>query len=132
MMKNTVVALLALALLGGAALLALGFGLATPGDGVHLIINEHELNLSELGGWQAAAAALGLLIGVAVVLPLTLLLGLLLPLLLLLGALLLVCAAILGAGVLACAPVLLPLLVLVWLWRRSRRRPPAGGSTIAS
>ena len=39
-------------------------------------------------------------------------------------------AALLGAGALALAPLWLPLLFVVWLWRRSRRaRPPtAGGS----
>jgi hypothetical protein len=122
--KKLIVALLLLALLGSAALLGSWLTLGVPTDGIHLVINGHELTLAELDGWHAAAGGLALLFGlgiVALAVPLTLLLGLLLPLLLVLGAASLVLGAALGIGALALSPLLLPLLLLAWLWRRSRR-----------
>jgi len=106
-MKKMFVALMLFGLVCGAALLVLWAAVGLPTDGVHVIVNDHELNVAELSAWNALLAGSGLMLAlgvVALVLPLALLLGLLLPL----------------------------LLVLVWwLWRRSQRRaqearPPAG------
>jgi hypothetical protein len=133
MMKKVFFALVLLGMVCGAALLALWWSHGLPTEGVHLVVNEHEVNLAELNGWHAAAGGMGALLAlaiVAVVLPLALMLGLLLPLLLVLGVVLLVVAAALGAGALALSPLLLPLLLLAWLWRRSRRAGPATGATL--
>ncbi len=75
--------------------------------------------------WQAMGAGMGTLLAIGVALiavPVVLLLGVLLPLLLVAGALLLVVGLALGVGVLGMAPLLLPLLLLIWLWRRAQRR----------
>ena len=126
-MKRTFLALLLIGLLCAAGLAALWFALGAPPEGVHLVINDREVNLADLSGWHAAAGGLGALLAVcivAVVLPLALLLGLLLPLLLVLALVLVIVGAALGVGTLALSPVLLPLLLLGWLWRRSRRAAP--------
>jgi len=77
------------------------------------------------------AAALGLSVAalvVALVVPLALLLGVALPLLLVLGGVGLAGAALLGVGALATAPLWLPLLLPVWLWRRAHRPQPRSGT----
>jgi len=133
-MKKMFVALMLFGLVCGAALLVLWAAVGLPTDGVHVIVNDHELNVAELSAWNALLAGSGLMLAlgvVALVLPLALLLGLLLPLLLVLGAALLVLAVVLGAGAVALAPLLLPVVLIWWLWRRSQRRaqearPPAG------
>jgi len=135
--KKLFFALVLLGMACGAALFALWLSHGLPTDGVHLVVNDHEVNLADLNGWHAAVGGLGVLLAVAVVavvLPPTLMVGLLLPLLLVLGVVLLIVAAALGVGALALAPLLLPLLLLWWLWRRSRRPAsragPAGGTTL--
>ena len=133
-MKKVFGALLLLALLSGAALLALAFAFGLPGEGLHLIINDHEVSAAHLTGWHAAAAGLAVLLAlciVALVLPFTLLLAMLLPLLLILGALLLVLGAVLGAGALALSPLVIPLVLLWWLWRRSQRTAAASARAAA-
>ncbi len=138
-MKKLFLAVLLLALLCGAALFALWFALGPPADAVHLVINGDEVQAADLHGWHAAAGGLAALFAlciVALVVPLALLLGVLLPLLLVLGAALLVLGLLLGAGALALSPLLLPLVLLWWLWRRSRRSAPAAaaaaGTTIGA
>ena len=132
-MKRFLLILLALGLAGGAALLALGLAIGLPdGHDLHVVINDRELDLGAHHAASVVAAAIGIFVAACViglVVPLALLLGVLLPVLLL-AALTLGGAALLGAGALALAPLWLPLLFVVWLWRRSRRaRPPtAGGS----
>lgn len=138
-MRTILRVLLLLALLGGAALLALGLAFGLPAEGIHLIVNGREVSIDHLAGGHTAAAGLAALIAlciIALVLPLALLLGVLLPLLLVLGAVLLVLGAVMGAGALALSPLLLPLALVWWLWRRSRRTVPtapgAAGTTIGS
>jgi hypothetical protein len=134
-MRKLFLGLLLLAALGSAALFALWFAIGTPAEGIHLIVNDQEVDLTHLSGWHAAvagAAALLVLCAVAVALPLALLLAVLLPLLLVLGVLMIVFGAALGIGALALAPAVLPLLLLWWLWRRSRRAAAATGSTGAT
>ena len=131
-MKPLLLTLLALALLGAVALAGLGFALGTPGEGIHVIVNDEDLVASNLG---AGHAVLGLAIAACVlgiVLPLALVLGVVLPLAVVAGAVLLVGALLLGAGALALAPLWLPLLLVLWLWRRSRRRAAGAGATMAS
>ncbi len=130
-MRKLFLAMVLLALLCGAALLALGFAFGPHADGIHLVINDHEVQWAQLHGWHAAAGGLAALFAVcivAVVVPLALLLGLLLPLLLVLAVALLLAGMALGVGALALSPLLLPLLLLAWLWRRSRRVAPAARS----
>jgi hypothetical protein len=136
-MKTFLLALLMLAMLAGAALFGLWFAVGVPTDGVQLIINDHAVDLHALNGWHAAAGGLATLFAllvVAVVVPLALLFAVALPLLLVLGAVALVLGAALGIGTLAMAPLLLPLMLLWWLWQRSRRNAmraaPGGGTTI--
>jgi hypothetical protein len=136
-MKTFLLALLMLAMLAGAALFGLWFAVGVPTDGVQLIINDHAVDLQALNGWHAAAGGLATLFAllvVAVVVPLALLFAVALPLLLVLGAVALVLGAALGIGTLAMAPLLLPLMLLWWLWQRSRRNAmraaPGGGTTI--
>jgi len=136
-MKRIFLMLLVLGMACGAALFALWLAHGLPTEGMHLIVNDNEVHLPELNGIHAAAGGLALLLAlciVALVLPLTLLLGLLLPLLLVLGVVLLIGAAALGVGAVALAPLVLPVLLLWWLWRRSRRvapaATPASGTTI--
>ncbi len=124
-MKRIFFALFALGLVGAALLLAFGFAVVDPLDGLHIVIDDHEFDLHALGAAEAIAGAFGLMLAVcivALVVPLALLLGLALPLLLVLGAVALAGAALLGVGTLALAPLWLPLLLVVWLWRRSQRR----------
>ena len=141
-LRRTLLILLALGLAGAALLVGAGFALVDPldGHGLHIVIDDQELDLSALGPAQVLAGALGLAVAalvVALVVPLALLLGVALPLLLVLGAGGLAGAALLGVGTLATAPLWLPLLLLVWLWRRARRPQPRsgtqgeGGATIA-
>ncbi len=130
-MKKLLLALLLLALLTGAALLALWITFGATAGGMHLIVNGNEVDLSHLGDWHAAAGGMAALLALCVValalaLPLALALGVLLPLLLLVGAMLLVCASALGIGALALSPLLLLVLLVWWLSRRSRR-PAATG-----
>jgi hypothetical protein len=138
-MKRFLLILLAVGLASGAALLALGFAIGLPdGHDLHVIVNDREVDVGAHHAGHVAVAAVGLLIAacaIGLVVPLALLLGVLLPVLLVLVGLTLGGAALLGAGALALAPLWLPLLLVVWLWRRSRRaRPPApggsGGATI--
>lgn len=135
-MKKIFLALLLLGLLCSAALAVLWFTVGPPADAIHIVINDQEVNMTDLSGWHAAAGSLGAVLAlciVAVVLPLALLFGLLLPLLAVLGVVLAVVAAALGIGTLALSPLVLPLLLLWWLWRRSQRAAPAarptGGTT---
>ena len=134
-MTRTFIILLTLGLLGCAVLLALGVALSLPldGHGVHVVLNDRELDLGTSGAGHVAGAVFGLVVAACViglVVPLALLFGLMLPLLLVVGAVALGGAALLGVGALALAPLWLPLLVLAWLWRRSRRPRPAPGATI--
>ena len=136
-MKKLLLAMVLLALLCGAMLLALWFALGPAAHGIHLVINDHEVQWADLNGWHDAAGGLAALFAlciVALVVPLALLLGLLLPLLLALAAALLLAGVALGVGTLALLPLLLPLLLLGWLWRRSRRaaatQSGAGRTTI--
>jgi hypothetical protein len=86
-------------------------------NGEHMAI--HEL---DLGDWIVAMLACAFaVLTVIVVVPLSLLLGLGLPLLLIGGALALGALLLVGVGVIAAAPLLLPLLLLWWLLRRDRR-----------
>ncbi len=122
-MKRTFFVLFALALVGAALLICLGFAVVDPldGHGLHIVINERELDLHALGPGQVLGGAIAAAIAIVVV-PLALLLGLALPLLLVLGAIALAGAALLGVGAFALAPLWLPLLLVVWLLRRSQRR----------
>jgi hypothetical protein len=136
-MRRLLIALVLIALVSAAAMLALWLAFGSPAEGIHLIVNGHEVSMSNLAGWHAAAATLALLLAlcvVAVVLPLTLLLAVLLPLLLVLGAVALVCAAVLGVGALTLSPLVVLVLLVWWLSRRSRRTVGAtnraGGNTI--
>ena len=132
-MKKLLLALLLLALFSGAALLALWVALATPDHGVHLIVNDHEWNLGASSGWRGVAGGLAVLAAVcavALAIPLAVLLGVLLPLLLVLGAVMLILGAVMGIGALALSPLVVPLLLLWWLWRRSRSAAPRADDTI--
>ena len=135
-MKKWFVSLMVLGLLSLAVLLAVLNRYGLPTEGVHLIVNDREYPLSELSGWHGIGASLAVLLALcaaAFIVPLVLLLGVMLPLLLVVGALALVLALVLGAGALALLPALLPVLLLVWLWRRARRPTavrPQPGATI--
>ena len=114
-------------------MLALGLAIHLPGDGIHLIVNDNEVQFAHPAGWHAVAGGLAVLLALciaALVVPLALLLAVLMPLLLVLGALALVVGVVLGVGAIALAPLLLPLLIVLWLWRRSRR--PAAGTTMGA
>ena len=114
-------------------MLALGLAIHLPGDGIHLIVNDNEVQFAHATGWHAVAGGLAVLLALciaALVVPLALLLAVLMPLLLVLGALALVVGVVLGVGAIALAPLLLPLLIVLWLWRRSRR--PAAGTTMGA
>ena len=125
--------LLALAAAGLALALWLAADLSV--GPLRLVIDGEQVSLDGLTGWRGSVAgglALALAIGIsAVVVPLALALGVLLPLLLLAGVVLMVCAAALGVGMLALSPLVLPLLLLWWLWRRSRRAAPGARSAAA-
>lgn len=137
-MRIFLLAMLLLALLCGTAVAGLWIAFALPADGVQLVINDHTVDLRALDGWHAFAGGLATMLAlliVIVVVPLALMFAVALPLLLVLGAVALLLGAALGIGTLAMAPLLLPLLLLWWLWRRSRRqalRPaaPGAGTTI--
>ena len=134
-MTRILLILFVVGLLGCAALLALGFMIAAPldGHGLHVIINDRELDLGAHGAGHLAAAVIGVVLAacvVGLVVPLALFFGLVVPLLLVLGLVTLGGGALLGVGALALAPVWLPLLLIAWLWRRSRRPRPAPGATI--
>jgi hypothetical protein len=123
-MRRLFVALSMLALLAGAALLALGFAVHLPGEGIHLIVNDNEVQFAHLAGWHSVVGGLAVLIALciaALIVPLALLLAVLMPLLLVLGLVAVVVGVVLGVGSLALSPLLLPLLIVLWLWRRSRR-----------
>lgn len=102
-------------------------GLLHPGAGQwHVVIDGETLNQQELtelsmlghsgaGGFLALVAAVFCLL---LVLPLVLLLGVGLPLAVVLLALGGVAFALLGVAAVLAAPLLLPLLLLVWLLRR--------------
>ncbi len=125
-MRSLLVTLGVLALLGGAGVLLMIFAMhGVPHEAVHISINDRELYLADLSNWQILGGGFGLLLGLAalaIAVPLVLLLGVLLPVLLVVGAVLLVVGLALGIGVLGMAPLLLPLLLLFWLWRRAQRR----------
>lgn len=125
-MNKLFVTLGVLALLGAAGLLMLFVALhGLPHEAVQITVNDREIHLADLSSWQVASGGFGLLLGLAVLaiaVPLVLLLGVLLPVLLVVGAVLLVVGLALGIGVLGMAPLLLPLLLLFWLWRRAQRR----------
>ena len=132
-MRRLFVALSMLALLAGAALLVLGLAIHLPGDGIHLIVNDNEVKFAHATGWHAVVGGLAVLLALciaALVVPLTLLLAVLMPLLLVLGALALVVGVALAVGAIALAPLLLPILFALCLWRRSRR--PAAGTTMGA
>jgi hypothetical protein len=123
-MRRLFVALLMCALLAGAALLALGFAFHLPGDGIRMIVNDNEVHFAHPAVWHAVVGGLALLFALgiaALVVPLALLLAVLLPLLLVLGVVLVIVGVVLGVGALALAPLLLPIMFALWLWRRSRR-----------
>jgi hypothetical protein len=125
-MNKLLVALGVLALLGVAGLLMLALALhGVPHEALHISVNDREIHLVDLSHWQVVSGGFGLLLGLAalaIAVPLVLLLGVLLPVLLVVGAVLLVVGLALGVGVLGMAPLLLPLLLLFWLWRRAQRR----------
>ena len=135
-MKKLLVSLLLLGLLSLAVLFAVLNRYGLPTEGIHVIVNDREFHLAELSGWHGIGASLAVLLALcaaAIVVPLVLLLGVMLPLLLVIGALALVLALVLGAGALALLPVLLPVLLLIWLWRRAQRHTaarPQPGATI--
>jgi hypothetical protein len=132
-MKKILLSLLLLGLLCGVALAVLWFNVGPPAEALHIVINDQEINVADLSGWHAAAGGLGAVLAlciVAVVLPLALLFGLLLPLLAVLGLVLAIVVAALGIGAVALSPLVLPFLLLWWLWRRSRRAVPTAGTTI--
>lgn len=125
-MKNVLLAIGAVALLGGAVLALLIFALqGFAPDDVQVVINDRVIHFQDLSHWQVMGAGMGTLLAIAaavIAVPIVLLLGVLLPLLLVAGALLLVIGLALGVGVIGMAPLLVPLLLLVWLWRRAQRR----------
>jgi hypothetical protein len=120
---------LAALLLTAAVLASLVVWMAWPvewNDAVRVTINGHTWALEDLlrsqGPWTlfgVLGAALLVALALTVVLPLALLLGAF-GLLLGLGAAALGLAAVLG---IAALPLLLPVLLVVWLWRRDRRPP---------
>ena len=130
-MMRLLLTLFALALLGAAALVALAFVAGWPADGIHVIVNDQEIVPAQLHGVHALLAFAIAACVIGVVLPLALALGVLLPLALAAGALLLVGALLFGAGALALAPLWLPLLLVIWLLHRARRRRAGNGATIA-
>ena len=130
-MMRLLLTLCTVSLLAAAVLLALGFALGWPTDGIHVMVNDQEIAPAHLGAGHAVLALIVATCVIAFVLPLALVLGVLLPLALAAGAVLLVGALLFGAGALALAPLWIPLLLLVWVWRRSRRRPDSGGATMA-
>jgi len=125
-MRTLLLAIGAVALFGGAMLLLLNFALhGFAPDGFHVVINDREVQFGDLPHWQAMGAGMGSVLAIAfavIAVPIVLLLGVLLPPLLLVGALLLVIGLALGIGAIGMAPLLVPLLLLVWLWRRAQRR----------
>ena len=83
---------------------------------MHLIVNEHEVDLSHLHDWHAAAGGLAALLALCVVArraraAARAALGVLLPLLLLARCAAARRASALGVGALALSPLLLPLLL---------------------
>ena len=137
-MRRLFVTLAMLALLVGAALLVLGLAIHLPGDGIHLIVNDNEVHFAHPAGWHAVVGGLAVLFALciaALVVPLTLVLAVLMPLLLVLAALALVVGVVLGVGAIALAPLLLPLVIVLWLWRRwlwRRSRRHAAGTTMGA
>jgi hypothetical protein len=130
-MMRLLLTLFALALLSAVALVALAFAVGWPADGIHVIVNDQEIVPAQLGDGHALLALAIAACVIGVVLPLVLALGVLLPLALAAGAVLLVGALIFGAGALALAPLWLPLLLVIWLLRRARRRGAGSGATMA-
>jgi hypothetical protein len=130
-MTRLLLLFLALSLLGAAALVGLGFAFGMPADGVHVIINDRELVPAHLGAGHGLLALAIAACVIGLVLPLALVVGLALPLALVAGAVLLIGALLLGAGALALAPLWVPVLLLAWLWRKSRRRDTGTGATMA-
>jgi hypothetical protein len=130
-MMRLLLVVLALSLLGAAALVAIAFAVGVPSDGVHVIVNDRELVPPHAGLAHAVLALVIAACVIGLVLPLTLAVGLVLPLALVAGAVLLVGALLLGVGALALAPLWLPVLLLAWLWRKSRRRSAPAGATMA-
>ena len=128
-MRSLLIALGVLALLGAAGVLMLVLVLhGMPHDALHVTVNDREIHFSDLSNLQVAGGGVGLLLAMvafALAVPLVLLLGVLLPVLLVAGAVLLVVGLALGVGVLGMAPLLVPLLILFWLWRRAQRRATA-------
>jgi len=132
-MKGLLVALSMLALLAGTALLALGIASHLPGDGIRLFVNDNEVHFAHLAGWHAVVGGVAVLFALgiaALAVPIALLLAVLLPLLLVLGLVAVVVGVVLGLGALALSPLLLPLAIVLWLWRRSRRA--AAGTTMGA
>ena len=130
-MTRLLLALSLLSLIGVMALCALFFSVGLPADGVHIVVNDREIVPGDLSGAHAAIALAVAACVVGLVLPLALALGVLLPLALAAGAVLLVGALLFGAGALTLAPLWLPLLIVIWIWRRARRRPADSGATMA-
>jgi hypothetical protein len=119
------VAWLVLALAAAALGFALWFAADATVGPLRLVIDGEQVSLDGLTGWRGGIAgglAVALVIGiVAIAVPLALVLGVLLPLALVAAVVLALGAAALGIGLLALSPLLLPLLLAWWLWRRSRR-----------
>ena len=91
-------------------------------------VNGNELQLAELhaGHWVLGTLGLGVAaVVIVVVVPLALLLGLAMPLLMLALGLSLGLMALLGVGALMLSPLLVIVLLLVWLSRRNKPKPPA-------
>ncbi|HMN77223.1 MAG TPA: hypothetical protein PKC97_14245 [Burkholderiaceae bacterium] len=134
-MRALLLSIAAVALLGAVMLALLVFALhGLAPDGLHVVINDRELSFGHLPPLPELGAGLGGLLAVvaaAIVIPVALLLGVLLPLLLLAGALLLLVGLALGVGAISMAPLVLPLLLLVWLWRRAQRRKAAAAQEAA-
>ncbi len=84
-----------------------------------LMLDEHLGEQLSVGGGLVAALAVGFTL--LIVLPLVLIVGVGLPLLITVVALGAVAVALVGVSALIAAPVLLPVLLVVWLARRKSR-----------
>jgi len=132
-LRFTFASLLVLAL-ATLAVFALWSLVASPADGLQLVIDDEHVSLPALTGGNLLLAVGGVMLAllvVAVVVPLALLIGLGVPAFLLAFGLLIGLAA-LAAGLFAvCSPILLPLLFFWWLSRRAAARQARSSTTIA-
>ena len=125
--KFIFVAVLVLGLLSMAFGVLVALNVLTQPD-FSINVNGNELPLAELhaGHWVLGTLGLGVAaVVVVVVVPLALLLGLAMPLLMLALGLSLGLMALLGVGALMLSPLLVIVLLLVWLSRRNKPKPPA-------